>query len=286
MIRNEAGNHSLKLLCKLLNVSRAGYYTFRHGPPSQTALRHQWLTGEIKRVFDEHKSRYGSPRIARQLYEEGIETNKRTVAMLMQRAGLVSLYSRKRRKKQHHASKEGVLHDNLLKRDVNSSEPGMVFVTDITYVPCSDGRLYLTPYLDLATRLPKSYGSTDHMRKSCVIEPLKRLLPQGDVKQGAITHSDQGSQYRSYAFAALCEENSLRQSMSEAGKPIDNAVAEAFFKTVKTEVIKPNRHLTKAQMEVILRNYLDDDYPNKRIHTTLGMTPLQYEQQLLAKMVT
>lgn len=74
--------------------------------------------------------------------------------------------------------------------------------------------------------------------------------------------------------------------MSAAGKPIDNAVAEAFFKTVKTEVIKPNRHLTKAQMEVVLRNYLDDYYPNKRIHTTLGMTPLQYEQQLLTKMVT
>ena len=237
-------------------------------------------------MFDEHKGRYGSPRIAQQLYEEGIETNKKTVAMLMQRAGLVSVYSRKRRKKQHHASKEGVLHDNLLKRDFNSSKPGMIFVTDITYVPCSDGRLYLTPYLDLATRLPKSYGITEHMRKSCVIEPLERLLRQGDVKEGAITHSDQGSQYRSYAFAALCEENGLRQSMSAAGKPIDNAVAEAFFKTVKTEVIKPNRHLTKAQMEVVLRNYLDDYYPNKRIHTTLGMTPLQYEQQLLTKMVT
>lgn len=88
--------------------------------------------------------------------------------MLMQRAGMVSVYGRKRRKKQHHASKEGVLHDNLLKRDFNSSEPGMIFVTDITYVPCSDGRLYLTPYLDLATRLPKSYGiHRTHEKKLC-----------------------------------------------------------------------------------------------------------------------
>jgi len=197
--------------------------------------------------------------------------------MLMQRAGLVSVYSRKRRKRQAHRAKEGGLHDNLLKRDFNSPMPGMIFVTDITYVPCSDGKLYLTAYLDLATRMPKSYGITNHIRKNCVIEPLERLIRQGDILDGAILHSDQGSQYRSYAFAELCGNNHLKQSTSAPGKPIDNAVAEAFFKTIKTEVIKPNRHLTKAQMEVVLRNYLDDYYPKRRIHTTLGMTPLQYE---------
>ncbi len=204
----------------------------------------------------------------------------------MQRAGLVSGYSRKRRKRQAHQTKEGGLHDNLLKRDFNSPMPGMIFVTDITYVPCSDGKLYLTAYLDLATRTPKSYGITNHIRKSGVIEPLERLIRQGDILDGAILRGDQGSQYRSYAFAELCGNSHLKQSMSAAGKPIDNAVAEAFFKTIKTEVIKPNCHLTKAQMEVVLRNYLDDYYPERRIHTTLGITPLQYEQQLLTRKLT
>ena len=89
----------MKLLCKLLHISRAGYYEFIKRPPSYTALRHAYLSGEVKIVFDQHKGRYGSPRIALQLYSEGIETNKRVVAMLMQRAGLVSIYSRKRQKR-------------------------------------------------------------------------------------------------------------------------------------------------------------------------------------------
>ena len=267
-------------------MSRAGYYSYRKRSPSRTALYHAWLTGEIRRVFAEHKGRYGSPRIAQQLYQEGIETNKRTVAMLMQRAQLISLYSRKRRKKQQQAGKEGVLHENLLKGQFDCTVPGKIVVTDISFASCSDGWLYLTIYLDLATRIPKAFGFTDHLRKSCAIDPLERLIQQGAVHAGTLIHSDQGSQYRSYAFAALCEAHGLIQSMSAPGKPIDNAVAEAFFKTVKTELIHPNRHLTKAQMEVLLRHYLEDYYPNQRIHTAFGMPPAQYEQRLSHETVT
>ncbi len=199
--------------------------------------------------------------------------------MLMQRAGLISIYSRNRKK--NRTSKKGITKENLLKRNFKSTTAGEIFVTDITYVPCSDGVMYLTIYLDLAVRKPRTFGITNHMRKECVTDPLKKLIAKGFTCEGSIVHSDQGSQYRSFAFAGICEEHGLMQSMSPPGSPIDNAVAESFFNTVKTEVVKPNRHLTKAQMEVVLRNYLEDYYPEERIHTTLGMTPNAYEQWLV-----
>lgn len=154
-------------------------------------------------------------------------------------------------------------------------------MTDITYVPCSDGVLYLTIYLDLALRQPRTFSITNHMRKECVTAPLEELITREFALEGSMVHSDQGSQYRSFAFAGICEEHGLIHSMSSPGNPIDNAVAESFFKTVKTEVIKPNRHLTKVQMEVVLRNFLEDYYPKERIHTALGMTPNAYEQWLV-----
>lgn len=263
-----------------------GYYLYRRRQPSKRSLRHDWLTIQIKRVFEKHKGRYGSPRIALTLYNEGIETNKRVVAMLMQRAGLVSVYGRQRRQKQRLRFKEDMLRQNLLNRDFNCQQANTVFVSDITYIRCHDGMLYLTLYLDLATRFPKAYGITGSMKMACVIDPLKQLINAGYAQRGTIIHSDQGSQYRSYAMANLCEAHGLIQSMSRPGRPIDNAVAEAFFKTLKMEVIYPNRHLTKAKMMVLLGDYLDRYYPEERIHTSLGMTPKQYEQRLLNKDVT
>lgn len=135
-----------------------GYYNFLNSKPSETALRHEYLTEQIKRMFKQHKARYGSPRVALQLYAEGIETNKRVLAMLMQRAGLISVYSRERSRKQPNHLKEGVLHENILNRNFFTLQPNAVFVTDITYVNCSDGMLYLTIYMDLASRPPKAYS--------------------------------------------------------------------------------------------------------------------------------
>lgn len=269
------------MLCKLLAVSRSGYYEFIKRFPSKTKLRHEWLTEEIRRVFEQHKGRYGSPRIAQQLHNEGIETNKRVVAMLMQRAGLVSVYSRKRRTKR--TAKTGNVKENLLTRNVVSEVANQTYVTDITYVPCCDGLLYLTVYLDLATRIPRTFSITNHIRKECVTVPLMNLRKKRFTQEGTIIHSDQGSQYRSFDFAAICDTYHLIHSMSAPGKPLNNAVAESFFSTVKAEIIKPNRHLNKAQMTVALGNYLKEYYPKKRIHTSLGMTPNAYERLISLK---
>lgn len=278
-IHKQKNKYSVKILSRLLDVSRQGYYDWRSRKPSNTKLRHQYLEGEIKRVFKEHKGRYGSPRIAMQLYEEGIETNKRVVAALMRKMGLCAKgYHPRRATYGQPKPIETAVKENLLNREFTQEVIDAVWVTDITYINCSDGRLYLSTYIDLATRIPRCFSVKEHMRKSIVIEPIEKH--RGQMPE--VTHSDQGSQYRSYAYQELLEKQGITHSMSEAGTPVDNAVVESYHRSIKRELIYPNKHKSKAEMRVLIDDYLNDYYVNKRIHTKLGMTPKRFEEKLLA----
>ncbi len=245
--------------------------------PSNRALIHEYLSNEIKRVFYEHKGRYGSPRIALHLYDEGIETNKRVVAMLMRKMNLCAKWYTKR-KSTYGKTKEFqlIIKENLLNREFDQEVIDKIWVTDITYIHCSDGMIYLSTYIDLTTRIPRCYAIYNHMKKSIVIDPLvnyKSDLPE-------MIHSDQGSQYRSYAYRDLLNKHEIQHSMSKAGTPVDNAVIESFHKSIKRELIIPNKGKTKAEMKMLICDYLDNYYSKKRIHTKLGMTPLKYEAKL------
>lgn len=264
-------------MCKLLSVTRQGYYEWVKREPSQRVLRHQFLEGEIRRVYGEHKGRYGSPRIALQLYEEGIETNKRVVAVLMRKMGLCAKgYHRRKSTYGQPKPIETAIKENILNRQFDQEVIDAIWVTDITYIICSDGRLYLSTYIDLTTRIPRCFSVENHMRKSIVIDPLMRY--QG--KYPGIIHSDRGSQYRSYAYQELLENHQILHSMSEPGTPVDNAVIESFHRSIKRELIIPNKHKTKAEMKVLIHDYLTDYYPNKRIHTKLKMTPSKFQANL------
>lgn len=265
-------------MCRLLSVTRQGYYDWVKRTPSQRTLRHQFLEKEIRRVFDEHKGRYGSPRIALQLYEEGIETNKRVVAELMRRMGLCAKgYHRRKSSYGQPKPIETAIKENLLNRQFDQDIIDAIWVTDITYIPCSDGRLYLSTYLDLTTRIPRCFTVENHMRKSMVMDPLRQY--KGRLPD--LIHSDRGSQYRSYAYQELLEERSILHSMSEPGTPVDNAVIESYHRSIKRELVIPNKHKTMAEMKVLIHDYLTDYYPNKRIHTKLKMTPSKFEAILL-----
>ncbi len=280
-MKRNSKKYTISIICRLLKISRQGYYEFLHRKPSKRELHHEYLIKEIKRIYKEHKGRYGSPRIALQMYMEGIETNKKTIAKLMQKEGLVSIYYKKRKYKKVEKELRDYIRENILERQFKQEKTDKVLVSDITYVPCRDGTLYLTSYIDLSCRMLRSYKISTHMRKSVVIEPLINILKKKNML-GCIIHTDRGSQYRSYEYKELLEKNQINHSMSKPGTPLDNAVIESFYKTVKVELINPNKNKTKAEMKVLLRNYLEDYYPKKRIHTSLGMTPYKYEQILLS----
>lgn len=213
-----------------------------------------------------------------QLYEEGIETNKRVVAVLMRKMGLCARgYHRRKPSYGQPKPIETAAKDNLLNREFNQERIDEIWVTDITYISCSDGHLYLSTYIDLTTRIPRCFVVERHMRKSIVLNPLTSYpgrLPK-------MIHSDRGSQYRSYDYQELLEEYFITHSMSEPGTPVDNAVIESYHRSIKRELIIPNKHKTMAEMRVLIHNYLIDYYSDKRIHSKLKMTPRKYEEILL-----
>lgn len=276
-IHKHRTDYQVKIMCRILSVSRQGYYEWRKRKPSQLRLRHRFLEKEIRRVYDQHKGRYGSPRIALQLYDEGIETNKRVVATLMRKMGLCAKgYHRRKTTYGQDKSFETAYKENLLERQFDQEIIDKIWVTDITYVSCSDGRLYLSTYIDLATRIPRCFTIETHMRKEIVLNPIKSYKNQ----LPDIIHSDRGSQYRSYAYQDLLESYKIRHSMSQPGTPVDNAVIESFHRTIKRELIIPNKGKTKEEMKVLIFNYLTEYFPNERIHMKFKMTPSQYEKSL------
>lgn len=161
-----------------------------------------------------------------------------------------------------------------MNREFNQERIDEIWVTDITYISCSDGRLYLSTYIDLTTRIPRCFAVERHMKKSIVLNPLTSYpgrLPK-------MIHSDRGSQYRSYDYQELLEKYYIIHSMSEPGTPVDNAVIESYHRSIKRELIIPNKHKTMAEMRVLIHNYLIDYYSDKRIHTKLKMTPRKYKK--------
>lgn len=272
-------------MADILNVSRQGYYHYINRSKSQTALRHEYLNKEIKRVFKQHKGRYGSPRIALQLYNEGIETNKRVIATLMRLLGLYAVgYHPKRYKYPSKGRLEQYVKENLVKRQFDRDIVDEIWVTDITYISCSNGRLYLCLYLDLTTRIPRCYNIATNMKQALVLDPLKsysQILP-------TVIHSDRGSQYTSHAYRNFLEANEIIHSMSEKGSPVDNAVVESMNRSVKRELVNPNKDKSKAEMKVLIEQYLTDYFVYQRIHTRFGTTPHVYEEHLknLDKTVT
>ena len=264
-------------MCRLLEVSKQGYYDWRKIQKYLLALRHEYLTNEIVKVFKKHHGRYGSPRVAKELYDKGIETNKRVVARLMRDNNLIAKgYHRRKASYGKPKDIETIVKENLLLRNFDSEKVDDIWVTDITYISCSDGRLYLSTYIDLATRIPRCFKISTNMKKHIVSDPLKYYT---DTLPNYI-HSDRGPQYRSYDYQDLLEKFNIQHSMSAPGTPVDNAVIESFHKTIKRELIYPNKNKTKSEMRVLIENYLGDYYTNERIHTKFMTTPLKEEERL------
>lgn len=198
--------------------------------------------------------------------------------MLMQREGVVAKGYRKRTKSYGKKRQiESCIKENLLQRQFTQTDIDYIWVTDITYIPCSDGRLYLSTYIDLTTRIPRCYQLSTSMKKKIVLDPIREY--RGELPK--IIHGDRGSQYTSYAYSELLEKHGIQHSMSAPGTPVDNAVIESFHRSIKRELIIPNRHKTKAEMKVLISNYIDRYYIHDRIHTKFMMTPNKYEQPLL-----
>jgi putative transposase len=282
-IAAKKAEHSIKLMCRVLEVSRSGYYAWAGREPSARAREDERLTARIAELFVLRRKVYGSPRIWSDLVlDDGERLGRKRVERLMRRAGLSALMAKKW--KATTIRVPGVrVADDLLDRDFAAAAPNRCWVADITYLRTWEGWLYLVAVQDLYSRRIVGWSMADHMRTELVTDALQMALAHRRPEVGLIWHSDQGSQFVSLAFGQQARAAKIAQSMGSRGDCYDNAVAESFFATLKKELIHRRTWPTKAELRTEVFEYIEVFYNRQRRHSTLGqLSPADYEARTLS----
>lgn len=277
---------TLKVLCQVIGVTRSGFYAYLKAklrPASQRQLTRKARRKRVAEVFEQHKHRYGAPRIHAQLIKEGIACNAKTIASDMKAMGLIALQNKAFRVTTTDSNHNDPIAPNRLDRDFAANEPNRVWVTDLTYVPTREGWLYLVTIMDLFSRKVVGYACADHMRAELCVEALDQAVRRRGVPkqafEGLILHSDRGIQYAADLFRGACERYGILQSMSNKGDCYDNAVAESFFGTLKGEHLDGFHFRTRNEAKLEVFHYIEGYYNTQRLHSTLGyQTPDEFER--------
>jgi putative transposase len=274
-------------MCQVFQVSRSGYYEWLHRPESAQRKRRQMLITRIRRLFLESRRLYGSPKITRLLWAEGVEVSQKTVARLMKEHGMVS---RTMRKYKATTNSEHALsvHPNTLNQRFSAEKPNQVWMADITYVSTQEGWLYVASVMDLFSRKIVGWHVDSRMTKDLVLTALDRAYQQQQPTGSVLHHSDQGSQYASHEYEKRLKRYRMTPSMSRKGNCYDNACIESFHNLFKRECIYLSHFTSRKQAKQAIFEYIECFYNRKRIHSSIGyVSPVHYErmyvqQQFLA----
>jgi putative transposase len=264
-------------MCGVLEVSRSGFYAWRERPESVRALESVRLGNLIEKVHKESRKNYGVPRVHAALRTLGEKCGRHRVARLM---GEKDLRGRVRRRYRT-TTKADARHPvapNLLKRDFSAERPDQVWVGDITYVWTREGWMYLAVLLDLYSRSVVGWSMSARMPVELTLEALGMAVGRRGPAAGLIHHSDRGSQYTAKAYQQRLAELGARPSMSGKGNCYDNAVAESFHHSLKTELMDEMPFRTRAEARTKVFDYIEVFYNRQRLHSTLGyVSPAQFE---------
>ena len=266
-IKNNEKVFPIEKMCQVLQVSSSGYYRWKRKIISNRILKMNLIKEKITSIYFESKQRYGSPRIAIELKSLDYKISRITVAKYMKQMGLRSKLSKKF--KITTDTKHNYLTvENVLNRQFTPSLPSKVWVSDITYIHTKEGFLYLTTIIDLYDRKIIGWSLSETMSTQDTILVAWRMATRNrNVEQGLIFHSDRGVQYANNKFVnVLNSYKKITRSMSRKGNCWDNAVAESFFKSLKTELIYGNKLITKEQMKLEIFEYIEIWYNRKRRH--------------------
>ncbi|MEN9596413.1 MAG: hypothetical protein RL236_847 [Pseudomonadota bacterium] len=264
-------------MCEMLNVVRSAYYAWKISPQSIRDIEDIRLTELIKKSFDESRQTYGCKRIQDDLKDWGEKVSKRRIGKLMSRAGLWCK-TRKKFKATTNSNHNEQISPNLLNRQFKVDKPNTVWVGDITYIWTDEGWFYLATVIDLFSRKIVGWSMADNMRTQLVNDALQMAIWQRKPPKGLICHTDRGSQYASKAHRALLKTHKSQQSMSRKGDCWDNAVAESFFHTLKTELVYHERYKTRKQARSSIFEYIEVFYNRKRRHSAnSSMSPANFE---------
>jgi putative transposase len=278
LISAEKARTPVSVACRLLGVSRSGYYEWEHRAPSDRALMDAWLTERIRAIHAAHRNVYGSPRVHAELrLADGVRVGRKRVERLMRQAGISGLQRRKRGRTT--VSVPGVrVADDLVNRQFSPAAPNVPWIADVTYLRTWEGWLYLAAVQDAYSRRIVGWAMADHMRKELVIDALQMAVKRRRPPAGLIHHSDQGSQYVSLAFGQAARDAGIARSMGSVGDCYDNAVAESFFATLNKELVHRRSWPTRRELSSEVFEYIEAFYNRTRRHSRLGMlSPADYE---------
>ena len=268
-------------MCKLLEVSRSGYYAWQKREERPRARENRRLLAEIREIHEESRRTYGAPRVHAELVTRGRRVGRNRVARLMAVDGLRPRRRRRFRPKTTDSAHSLPVAENLLGAHEGTTGLDQVWVADITYIPTGEGWLYLASILDLHSRRVVGWSMQDNLRVGLPLSALDMAFKGRQPEAGLIHHSDRGSQYAAKAYRALLEEQGAVQSMSRKGNCYDNAVKESFFHTLKTELVHLQRYRTREEARASVFEWIEVFYNRRRLHSALGYrTPLGFEDSL------
>ena len=274
----EKASYPVTALCRMLGVSKSGYYVWRSRPPSERRRRDALLIEKIRQIHSRSRETYGYPRVHAELRSLGVKCGRRRVARLMRAEGLWGCVRGKKRRTTRRDPRAAPAPD-LLRGDFMATQPNRVWLADITYIPTREGFLYLAFILDTHSRRIVGWSMDSHMRTELVVDALEMAVWRRKPSVGLVHHSDRGVQYTAISFGKRLEEVGIVPSMGRAGTALDNAMAESFIATLKTELVHRRRFPEREVARSAIFEYLEGFYNRRRLHSALSyQSPMSYEE--------
>ena len=266
-------------LCRVLGVSQSGYFASRGRPASQSQRQDMVLLAHVRSAFALSNGTYGSPRMTRELQDQGLAVGRRRTARLMRDNGL-RVRQKRRFKCTTDSAQAWPVAPNLLDQDFSATAPNQKWSADISYIWTKEGWLYLAIVMDLFSRRIIGWSVGDRLHRNLAMAALRRAFAIRRPDPGLICHSDRGSQYCSIDYQSELKKRGALISMSGKGNCYDNAIVETFFKTLKSELVWRRIFLTRQDAETAIGRYIDSFYNPVRRHSSLDfISPAAYERQ-------
>ena len=283
VIARYRGEYPVRLMCRALEVSPAGFYAAQRRPPSARSQQDQRLRLAIRTAHRQSHRRYGAPKIHAELRAQGVRCGRKRVARLMRLDELWGTTPRRFRVTTESRHRFPIAANGLARQFsvAVQQERDRVWAADLTYFWTAEGWLYLAVVLDVASRRVIGWCADARVDEALTMRALAQALRLRRPAPGLVHHSDRGAQYASTAYRALLVQHGLTSSMSRKGDCWDNAVVESFFATLKKELRPDGVWATRAEARAALARYIDQWYNYQRRHATLGYrSPYHYERHL------
>jgi putative transposase len=277
----EKASYPVSTLCRVLRISRSGYYEWKERPTSNRDRENATLTEWIREIHQRSRETYGYLRVHAELRALGVRCNRKRVAKLMRKDGLRGCMRGPRRKHTTRQNPLAIPAPDLGGRNFVASAPDRLWTADITYLPTDEGFLYLAFILEVYSRKVVGWSMASHLRSELVAAALEMAIRRRNPSAGLIHHSDRGAQYTALSFGKRLEQAGIVPSMSRVGSALDNAISESFVSTLKSE-IGVSRYLRRQAARASIFEFIEIFYNRVRRHSSLGyLSPSEYEQAIL-----